>query len=273
MELPDYILDVAKSDISDADLGALIRGALGLTEAPKHLQLGALIMSADLKRKAEARERAKATAEEKKQRNREYMREYMRRKRREKGAETSVKAVSKGEGGKPLKQVLEATRAAFFAQNPQPPPKAPPPEPPPQATPPPAQYYASGHVSSASNAVAYRQTSTEQRAFIKAFCKRPKDYVLFNEAYAEAIKEVKPDVLEECARLAVEYQRKTDGDSQKLRRPENWLADRAWMDFVAQAKRTVKERRALSNGQSSLDFLDKINPNEIGVFEDGEEIS
>lgn len=257
MELPDFILDVAKSDISDADLGALIRGALGLTEAPKHLQLGSLILGSAIKRQAEEQDRSKAKAEEKKQRNREYMREYMRRKR-ESGAKPP----------KDLSQVFAEARETALKQHPPPTPQPKPqPEPPPPIT---HGYYSSGHVSSSANAIAYRSTTKEQRAFIKAFCKRPKDYVLFKDSYAEAVKEVKPEVLEECARLAVEHQRKTDGDSQKLRRPETWLADRAWLDFVAQAKRNVKDRNAINESKLSLDCFTDLNPNEIGVLDDEE---
>ncbi|MGN0885704.1 MAG: hypothetical protein ACI4RT_01775 [Candidatus Spyradenecus sp.] len=100
-----------------------------------------------------------------------------------------------------------------------------------------------GYASPGANFTAYHTMTEDQRAFIRAFGKRPRDLTEFNAYYAEAVHEVPPEVLAACARLAVEHQRKTDGDSQKLRRPENWLADRAWEDFKAQATAQVAETR------------------------------
>lgn len=79
----------------------------------------------------------------------------------------------------------------------------------------------------------------EEEAFLKVFCKRPRDHAAFNEAFAEAVAEVGLPLLTECARLAVESQRAKDGDTQKLRRPETWLQDRGWEDFKGQAENAV----------------------------------
>jgi hypothetical protein len=93
----------------------------------------------------------------------------------------------------------------------------------------------------------FHRYNKNEEMFLRAFGKRPRtqeDILEFHEAFKQATEEVSVELLVECATLAVEALRAKDGDTRYLRRPNVWLADRTYQDFINKAKAKVKERKA-----------------------------
>lgn len=88
--------------------------------------------------------------------------------------------------------------------------------------------------------------SEDEEKFLTVFGKRPRlheDVQEFHRAFAQALEDVKDlEVLVECAKIAVEVKREKDGDTQMLSRPNVWLSDRAYVDYIKRARDAVKQR-------------------------------
>lgn len=85
-----------------------------------------------------------------------------------------------------------------------------------------------------------------ENEFLKAYGKRPitsEGFFTFIEAFKDISGEVGLDVLTECAKLEVAHVRgENSGSSQKLRRPELWLTDGGYQDWLPEAEKRVNAR-------------------------------
>ena len=101
----------------------------------------------------------------------------------------------------------------------------------------------------------------EERDFLKTYGKQPLTNDAFNAfvtAFSEAVQDVGLQRLIECARMEVENVRaENGGSSQKLRRPEVWLADLAYRDWLSKIPATTNQPTASTDAYMRyLDTLD-----------------
>ena len=101
----------------------------------------------------------------------------------------------------------------------------------------------------------------EERDFLKTYGKQPLTNDAFNQfvtAFSEAVQDVGLQRLVECARMEVENVRaENGGSSQKLRRPEVWLADLAYRDWLTKIPATPNQPTASTDAYMRyLDTLD-----------------
>lgn len=89
---------------------------------------------------------------------------------------------------------------------------------------------------------AQEEYSTEEKAFLKIWCKHPSDVALFHRLFAETTAEITCEELNECAASFVKQLRDTEGSIAKLRRPEAYLQDRLWTDDIDYAKALIFHR-------------------------------
>lgn len=77
------------------------------------------------------------------------------------------------------------------------------------------------------------ETPTEDEAlFLKAYLKKPTDFRAFRDAYAAAREEYGPKTLAKCAGMEVREMREREGHIRFLQKPETWLEERNWENFV-----------------------------------------
>ena len=101
----------------------------------------------------------------------------------------------------------------------------------------------------------------DERDFLKTYGKQPLTNDAFNAfvtAFSEAVQDVGLQRLIECARMEVENVRaENGGSSQKLRRPEVWLADLAYRDWLPKIPSTPNQPTASTDAYMRyLDTLD-----------------
>lgn len=92
------------------------------------------------------------------------------------------------------------------------------------------------------------ESSVEAR-FLKAYGRYYKNQYAFNVAWANAKRDVDPELLVYCAEVARDKARERDGDTQYIRLPEEWLRDGRYMDYIKDAK--YKQR---TSGPSTIDI-------------------
>ena len=100
----------------------------------------------------------------------------------------------------------------------------------------------------------------DERDFLKTYGKQPLTNDAFNAfvtAFSEAVQDVGLQRLIECARMEVENVRaENGGSSQKLRRPEVWLADLAYRDWLSKIPATNQPTASTDAYMRYLDTLD-----------------
>ena len=101
----------------------------------------------------------------------------------------------------------------------------------------------------------------EERDFLKTYGKQPLTNDAFNQfvtAFSEAVQDVGLQRLIECARMEVENVRaENGGSSQKLRRPEVWLTDLAYRDWLSKIPATPNKPTA--SADAYMRYLDTLD--------------
>lgn len=79
--------------------------------------------------------------------------------------------------------------------------------------------------------------SKEEKDFLAAYGKQPRNAEGFREAFDEAVGLYPLNALTACAALYVEELRERDGSTRYQQTPERWLADKGYADYLCKASR------------------------------------